>query len=110
MLGQKLRDLAVLPSKPPNGFTPEARMSVEGIERDAFDQTRRRLWRCQTSSVSPSAAASQSRGQHQHGNGSRVFFVAWTTASKQPLGNAELSVGSHRGLAKVAGADGAISP
>ena len=38
-LGQKLGNLGVLSSEAPDGLTSEARVLVEGIERDAVDQT-----------------------------------------------------------------------
>ena len=39
MLPQKLGDLGVLSSKPSNGLSPETGVLVNGVERDAVDQT-----------------------------------------------------------------------
>ena len=38
-LGQKLGNLGVLLSEAPDRLTPKARVLVEGVERDAVDQT-----------------------------------------------------------------------
>jgi len=107
MLGQKLRDLAVLPTKPPNGFTPEARVPVEGIEWDAFDQARRRQWRVDEFSRAVGGRKPEQR-QHQY-EGLTCLLRRMDNGLEQPFGDAELSVGSHQSV-KVAGADGSISP
>src|SRR5271166_6831986 len=106
MLGQKPCDLGVLSSKAPDCLTPETRMLVEGIERNAVDQTRRRQGRLGELGLAPDGRQPK-QGQEQR---DRLMCFPQRDGDRleQPPGNAEPSIGSHYGV-KIAGADASFS-